>query len=60
VPAVPHHGMNYNNPQQQALYSSALSPGHYGSPNHGKFLSNVLLFIYLFVYLFVVYLMMLS
>ena len=37
VSATPHHGMNYNNPQQQALYSSALSPGHYGSPNHGEF-----------------------
>jgi hypothetical protein len=30
--------MNYSNPQQQAIYSSAVSPVHYGSPNHGKFL----------------------
>ncbi|XP_023723308.1 mucin-12 isoform X4 [Cryptotermes secundus] len=36
VSAPQHHGMNYSNPQQQALYSSALSPGHYGSPNHGQ------------------------
>ncbi|XP_069685147.1 uncharacterized protein CG5098-like isoform X2 [Periplaneta americana] len=36
VSATPHHGMSYSNPQQQALYSSALSPGHYGSPNHGQ------------------------
>jgi hypothetical protein len=34
--------MNYSNSQQQALYSSALSPGHYGSPNHGKFLVKML------------------
>jgi hypothetical protein len=34
--------MNYSNPQQQALYSSALSPGHYGSPNHGKFIIIIL------------------
>jgi hypothetical protein len=42
VSAPQHHGMNYSNPQQQALYSSALSPGHYGSPNHGKFLVKIL------------------
>ncbi|XP_067006189.2 uncharacterized protein CG5098 isoform X2 [Anabrus simplex] len=30
-----HHGMNYNNPQQ-SIYSSTVSPGHYGSPNHGQ------------------------
>jgi len=34
--------MNYSNPQQQAIYSSAVSPVHYGSPNHGKFLTYTL------------------
>jgi hypothetical protein len=42
VSAAPHHGMNYSSPQQQAIYSSAVSPVHYGSPNHGTFLTDTL------------------